>query len=223
MILDHQYTLGSWNENTGQIRLPGYSYFTCPSGPPSNSPTFPWTAGWVHRFARNYAPNEYLIPYGRWSNSPVNYANEATAEAAYENGTYIPFPGVQPQNLQRPGSLILFCDVGVNAGENESPHTMWGPMVDGPNGIVNLFVSDPIGEQANGALPVTTDPAKDNDTGAGAGWPVYYRHDGLCNAVMADGHVQAFRNGEIQRRNFVSNGQTKQFGGPPGFIEASYP
>jgi hypothetical protein len=40
---------------------------------------------------------------------------------------------------------------------------------------------------------------------------------------MADGHVQSFKNGEMKRRNFVSRGKTKRWGGAVGFVDATYP
>jgi len=215
-----EYGQGTKNPTTGQIYAPGYSWFTCPSGPPSKQvATYQGNTG-VHVYSHNYACNEYLMPYGQWANSPVNYASEAAAVTAYQTGAYIPFPPVKPAELERPGSLILISDSGAGA-DGEASDTLFGPMYDATQGMVNGFVSDPSLESTKGATALVTN--SDNDVGGALGWPVYSRHQGKCNALMADGHVQAFGNGEIQRRNFVSRGKTKRWGGAVGFVDAYYP
>lgn len=228
---------GTKNPTTGQVYAPGYSWFTCPEGPASRQPsTYKGQPG-VHVYSHNYACNEYLMPYGRWANSPVAYADENAAAAAWAAGTYVPFPPVKLSELERPGSLILVCDSGVDAIDREASDTLYGPMYNYyqpgspanetgviPGGIVDDFVSNPALEQTRGETVVMTSPANDNDEGTGVGWPVYYRHQGRCNTLMADGHVESFANGQMKRKNFVHKGRTKDWTiGTVGFIEAFYP
>lgn len=231
---------GTKNPVTGQIYSPGYPWFTCPEGPASRAPSIYQGQNGIHVYSHNYACNEYLMPYGRWANSPVNYTDETEAENAYIAGTYVPFPPVKLSEIDRPGSLILFCDTGVDAVTAEASDTIYAPMYntvpqpgspanpDGSivlaGGIVDGFVSNAALEQTLGSTPVPTATGSDNDDGGGFGWPVYYRHQGRCNALMADGHVHSFANGEMQRRNFVSHGRTKDWSaGTVGFIDAYYP
>ena len=151
-------------------------------------------------------------------------------------GDYLPFPGVRLAELERPGSLILICDSGVDVVYGEASDTLFGPMYftvqpgspSNPSGvilggIVDGFVTSPVFERTQGEQPVTTASHADTDSGDGYGWPLYSRHQGRCNALMADGHVQSFKNGEMKRRNFVSKGKTKRWGGAVGYVEAYYP
>jgi len=193
---------GTKNATTGQIYFPGWSYFTCPSGPASKQGCSYMGNGGIHVWAHHYSANEYLLP-SNW------------------NGNYVggmPIPQVKPGLLERPGSLILVADGGVD-GLNEAYDTFGNAI----NDIINDFVTDPNNAPTRGSMAVTTPAANDNDSGTGAGWPIYSRHGGRCNALMADGHVQAFKNGEIQRRNFVSKGITKRWGGPADYVRATYP
>jgi len=201
--LAHEVGQGSKNKNTGQVTWPGWSYFTCPEAPASRAMVPPWDGNWVHVYGHNYSCNEYLMP-SNWSGNWVGG---------------MPIPKVKPQNLERPGSLILLCDSGVTAAEYESYDTLPNTL----DGIINDFVSDPAGAPSRGSTPVITPTVCDNDLGPGAGWPVYRRHNGFCNALMADGHVERFRNGEMQRRNFVSHGKTKRWGGAVDYVQANYP
>ena len=43
------------------------------------------------------------------------------------------------------------------------------------------------------------------------------------DALMADGHVETFKNGDMQRRNFVSSGITKRWAGPADYVRATFP
>jgi prepilin-type processing-associated H-X9-DG protein len=213
---------GVKNPATGQIYTPGYSWFTCPSGPRSSQiASYQGNVG-VHINAHNYACNEYLFPFAQWVNSPVNYASEAAAVTAYENGNYVPFPPVKLSELERPGSLVMICDSGVN-NVGEASDTLFGPMNGdgGTPGIVPGFVADAALESTQGGTPLVTQ--NDDDLGGALGWPVYSRHEGRCNALMADGHVQQFANGQMQKRNMVSRGKTKRWGGAVGFVDAYYP
>jgi prepilin-type N-terminal cleavage/methylation domain-containing protein/prepilin-type processing-associated H-X9-DG protein len=234
--LAHEVGQGTRNSTTGVVYSPGYSYFTCPVGPPSKHPSWYKGNAGTHVYSHNYACNEYLMPYGRWSNSLIEYADETAAETAYVNGDYRPFPPVDPGTVQRPGSLILICDSGVDAVNAEASDTLFGPLYltyqpgspenEGgviAGGIVGGFRTDPAAESANANQAVITPPTCDNDLGAGLGWPVYYRHHGRCNALMADGHVENFFNGQMSRRNFVSQGRTKNWDVPGQLIEANYP
>jgi prepilin-type N-terminal cleavage/methylation domain-containing protein/prepilin-type processing-associated H-X9-DG protein len=169
----HEVGQGTKNKNDGTIIFPGYPYFTCPETPPSRALTPPWDGTTVHVYAHSYSCNEYLMP----SNHSGNYVN----------GRLI--PKVKPENLERPGSLILICDSGISSGDAEASDTLWGPLTDGGNSIVWKFITDPSGESANGYQPLPTPAVKDNDLGGGLGWPVYSRHRGTCHALMADGHV----------------------------------
>lgn len=201
--LAHEVGQGSINKNTGQITWPGWGYFTCPEGPPSKAMVPPWDGNWIHVYSHNYSSNEYLMP----SNFGANWVGG------------MPIPKVKPETLERPGSLILVCDAGVTATENEAYDTL--PNTLDP--IINDFVANPTGASSRGDLAVNTPAVCDNDYGVGAGWPVYVRHNGFCNALMADGHVQQFQNGDMKRRNFVSHGRTKRWGGVIDYVEAYYP
>ncbi|MBV9462702.1 MAG: DUF1559 domain-containing protein [Verrucomicrobiae bacterium] len=57
---------------------------------------------------------------------------------------------------------------------------------------------------ANGGIPVPTPADQDTDDATQV-YPIYSRHGGVCPAAMLDGHVQMFKNGEMQRRNFAAN------------------
>jgi prepilin-type processing-associated H-X9-DG protein len=205
--LAHEVGQGSKNKNTGQITWQGWSYFTCPEAPPSKALVPPWDGNWVHVYGHSYSCNEYLMP----SNHSGNYVNNRL------------IPKVKLENLERPGSLILICDSGASSSEQEASDTLFGPLSDGPNSIVWKFITDGSAESANGYQPLPTPALKDNDTGGGFGWPVYARHRGICHALMADGHVETFKNGQIKRRNFVSKGKTKNWFDPNYYVEAYYP
>ena len=234
--LGNEVGQGVKNPVTGQVYTPGFSYFTCPSASSSRQPASYKGQNGVHIYSHSYSCNEYVFPYGRWSNSPLNYPSEASAETAYMLGDYLPFPAVRPAELERPGSLIVVCDSGVDVVYGEASDTMFGPMYfttqpgspDNPSGIilggiVDGFVTSPDVESTQGGQPVTTSSIADNDEGGGYGWPVYSRHMGHCNALMGDGHVESFKNGEMKRRNFVSRGRTKRWGGAVGYVDAYYP
>jgi prepilin-type processing-associated H-X9-DG protein len=216
--LDHQVSQGQ-KDGSGNVIWPGYDFFSCPAAP-QPPPT-------QHIHGHNYACNEYLMPNNNWRNwlpgSPT-YANGADTLA----GGSVIFPPVRPSELKRPGSLILICDSGASDAADGATGALLRESLDSlPNAIndiVNDFVNNPSDASTRGGLPVTTPATGDNDDGPGAGWPVYYRHNGKCVALMADGHVQLFANGEMQRQNFVSKARTKRWGGgPSGFVEAEYP
>lgn len=213
--LDHNVSQGQ-KDGGGNIIWPGYNFFTCPSANP------PLPGG--HIYAHNYSCNEYIMPSNNWRNWLPGGADGATTLA---NGS-VNFPPVSPGELERPGSLILICDSGASSAVDGATGALVRESLDtlpnASNDIVNDFVADPVVAATRGSMPVTTPPDSDNDNGLGAGWPVYFRHGGKCATLMADGHVQLFSNGEMQRRNFVSRGRTKRWGGgTPAFVEAYYP
>lgn len=189
---------GAWvDHDYSQSR---WDFFTCPAGPMP-------PAGLSWKYPHNYGCNEWVIP--------VNYKDY------YVGGR--PIPAVKPQRLLRPSTLILVLDTGVMGPYNgDGPDTSWQFKV-----VTELaFVADPVGEKANGNVPCITPAANDTDTplGVGEGWPVYYRHQGRCNALMADGHVQSFYNGEIKRRNWVPpEAIYKDWGGSSIYITVGYP
>lgn len=200
-------TSGSWVDHDYSQNK--YNYFTCPSGlPPYPAASF--------KYPHNYSCNEFLMPVNQRS-----YFLDWTGA-----GTPIrPIPQVKPATLKRPGSLILVCDSGVmeytsNKGDGSDTCYQFTVVVQ------NAFVASPTGEIANGYTACTTPAANDGDftTGAGAGYPIYTRHKGRCNALMADGHVQAFANGEIKRRNWAGpNSWCKDWGGSNRLLKFGYP
>jgi prepilin-type processing-associated H-X9-DG protein/prepilin-type N-terminal cleavage/methylation domain-containing protein len=212
--LDHEVSQGR-KDAGGNVIWPGYNFFTCPAAP-QPAPT-------QHIYGHDYSANEYLMPSNNWRNWIPGGADSA---ATLTDGSVI-FPPAKPGEIERPGSLILICDAGessaidaaTGAVVREALDTLPGAIDD----IINDFVNNPADASSRGALPVPTSAANDTDEGAGAGWPVYYRHNGRCNALMADGHVESFSNGDLQRRNFVARGKTKRWGGGSGFVEAYYP
>lgn len=216
--LDHQVSQGQ-KDGGGAVVWPGYNFFTCPSAP-QPPPT-------QHIYGHNYSCNEYLMPSNNWRNwlpgSPM-FADGASTLA----GGSVNFPPVRLSELKRPGSLILICDSGGSPATDGATGALLRESLDTlPNAIdpiVNDFVNNPSDAGTRGGMAVTTPAASDTDDGAGAGWPVYYRHKGRCVALMADGHIQLFANGEMQRRNFVSKNKSKRWGGgPSAFVDAEYP
>jgi prepilin-type N-terminal cleavage/methylation domain-containing protein/prepilin-type processing-associated H-X9-DG protein len=178
-----------------------YNYFTCPAGPAAS-------AGAAFKYPHNYGCNEWLMP--------VNHMD-------YFVGG-MPIPPVKPARVLRPGSIILVHDVGVMAAwaNGDGPDTSWQFKVI----TETAFIADPTGERGNGQVQCITPTGNDTDTplGVGEGWPVYYRHNGRCNAAMADGHVESFPNGGIRRRNWVPpKAIYKDWGGGNKYIEVGYP
>jgi prepilin-type processing-associated H-X9-DG protein len=174
-----EVTSGAWVDRPySQNR---WNYYTCPAAPPAS-------AGSGIKYPHNYGCNEWVIP--------VNYKDYSVGGR--------PIPPVRPARLLRPSTLILIADTGIfdpalSWGQGDSSDTCYQFKI-----VTELaFIADPVGERANGNLPTITPAANDNDNGTGIGWPVYYRHQGRCNALMADGHVQSFYNGEMKRRNWV--------------------
>jgi prepilin-type processing-associated H-X9-DG protein/prepilin-type N-terminal cleavage/methylation domain-containing protein len=195
-----EVTTGAWvDHDYSQNR---WNFFTCPSGPVAS-------AGATFKYPHNYSCNEWLMP--------VNYKD-------YYVGS-MPIRPTKPAALLRPGSLILILDSGIMDptlawGKGDAPDTSWYFKV----AIENDFVIDgPAVASTRGYWAATTPAGNDNDSGPGDGYPVYYRHAGWCNAVMADGHVQTFKNGDIQRRNWVSKGVCKQWIASPSYVEVYYP
>ncbi|MBV9463590.1 MAG: hypothetical protein JO317_05120, partial [Verrucomicrobiae bacterium] len=71
--------------------------------------------------------------------------------------------------------------------------------------ITGDFASAPATATSRGGTIVST--ASDIEGAVAApsadGLPIYSRHMGNCLAVMADGHVQIFKSGQIRRDNFA--------------------
>lgn len=135
------------------------------------------------------APKPTGTPYGK------NYGGNMTI---FMNHPSFAKPAPLDASImdQRPSSIILACDSGGGSG--------WSVGINGPYITILNFEADPIG---NAQQPVVTSPADDSETAA-LSWPIYSRHNGVCPAVMLDGHVRLFKNGEIQRRNFAGTWQT---------------
>ena len=195
-----EVSTGAWvDHDYSQNR---WNFFTCPSGPAAS-------AGATFKYPHNYGCNEWLMPVNN--------------NAYYVGG--MPIRPTKPTSLLRPGSLVLIMDAGIMDpalawGKGDGPDTAWYFKV----AIENDFVTDGAAVASTRGYWATPTPAgNDNDSGPGDGYPVYYRHGGWCNALMADGHVQAFRNGEMQRRNWVSKGVCKQWIASPSYIEVYYP
>jgi hypothetical protein len=119
----------------------------------------------------------------------------------------------------RPASIILAMDVGVSPTSGSS--YPWAPQL-ATQPIIADFKADPTGAPGRANDPVITPAGNDNDSGTGLGYPIYSRHFGNCPAVMADGHVQLFKNGEIQRRNFAARARAWHWGSG-SWVDINYP
>ncbi|MBV9463182.1 MAG: DUF1559 domain-containing protein [Verrucomicrobiae bacterium] len=190
-----------------------FAYFTCPEAPVCTMPGAP-------KYAHNYSCNELMMP-----NNSHDCTFDTDGNGLIQYGPDKPLPAIMPQNVERPGSVILVCDAGIfdqnlSYARGDAPDTLYGP-----NSIIaGDFAASGDAASDRGNLTIVT--PNDNDLGPGAGWPVYSRHGGTCYAVMADGHVQGFRNGEMKRSNFASRAKTIRWGiggTPIGVIDIYYP
>lgn len=133
-----------------------------------------------------------------------------------------PMPPQNPWDVidSRPGDIILAADSASNStGDNHSSMDLG--LMTGP--IANDFSSDPTGAPTRGATPATTAAIYNAEPIAGgSASPIYTRHNGVCPAVMADGHVQVFKNGEMQRRNFAARARAYSWGGG-AWVDVNYP
>jgi prepilin-type processing-associated H-X9-DG protein/prepilin-type N-terminal cleavage/methylation domain-containing protein len=218
-----------WNDN-GQLVNRAYSqnkwpYFQCPSMPAAGATASGEGYSTNVKYLHSYSANPLILP--------TNWDGD------WLFGGTIQIPAIPYGRLERPGSLILVAE-----GARFDPRA-WAP--DDRGDAANDFfmaVNDikvDFDQVHDGLLPlstaqsrsewaVTTPAVVDADFvpapwggSQNAGWPVYYRHGGLCNALMADGHVQTFRNGEIMRRNFLSRSHWKHGFFNNQLVEAHYP
>ncbi|MBV9462701.1 MAG: DUF1559 domain-containing protein [Verrucomicrobiae bacterium] len=108
--------------------------------------------------------------------------------------------------------VVLAAESGVNTFTDNNASADLSNVGDM---IYQDFLNDPAGAPTRGNLPVIT-PASD------WGWPSYAYHNGKAQAVFADGHVRAFTNGELLRRNFSARCRLSSIA-PPGVIVLYYP
>jgi prepilin-type processing-associated H-X9-DG protein len=189
-----------------------YNYFMCPAGRPAVqgfSASFKYT--------HNYACNEFLMTV----NYHKRYMDTDGAPGIQYGSDYLP-PSGTPGKLSRASSTILIADCGIQPvlkdfDGNGQPDAL-GDAPDTFGGVAGTIVADfyfnPTTASSRGNWPIVTlidyEPEYGVDPGLYApsdAWPVYWRHRGKCNALMADGHVQQFANGEMKRRNFVERGR----------------
>ncbi|MCH7227132.1 hypothetical protein [Haloferula sp. A504] len=169
--------------------------------PPGFDKNFPATSG----FATNRWPEilmedsgakppreEYLSPTKRsvfqpeltWQ--PLNYA--ANVAVCYRTGGR----RVRPANIRRAGEVVLLGDVTTKAGAEFTPHK---------NGHANFT---PTSATLAADTPAAGRQTATFHTGAEAGQPEY-RNRGKAHMVFVDGHIQAFKKGELKAKHFSIN------------------
>ena len=166
-----------------------YPFFDCPAA---------GTRPRLTKYGVHYACNDLLYVDQMYSSPPALGAYHAPSQ--YMEG--------------RPADLILVCDAAIYTFNNweSCSETISGATYP----ICIDFATAAATAPTRGTNSCLTPGGFDNDYSPGSGgYPVYSRHDGVCYAVMADGHVRGFKNGEMQRRNFASKARAYEtFLGP---------
>lgn len=122
-----------------------------------------------------------LEPGMTWQ--PINYA--ANIAVCYRTGG----KPVRPANIQRPNEIVLIGDVNTNSNAESTPHK---------NGFANFT---PTSATLTAATPAAGQQPATFWTGAGTGQPDY-RNNGRAHMVFVDGHLEAFRQGELKAKHF---------------------
>ena len=122
-----------------------------------------------------------LEPGMTWQ--PINYATNVAV--CYRTGGQ----RVRPANIQRPGETVLLGDVTTQAGAESTPHK---------GGLASF---SPKGATLAADTPAAGQQTASFWTGAATGQPEY-RNNGKAHMVFVDGHVQAFKEGELKAKHF---------------------
>jgi prepilin-type processing-associated H-X9-DG protein len=105
----------------------------------------------------------------------------------------------------RSSSVILVADVACWGAGSASSGVTDGELFD--LAIDSDWENSPATASTRGNNTVVTGVLENTDAAMIGYQLIYKRHNNRCHAVMADGHVQAFTNGEVRRRNFASKGK----------------
>lgn len=122
-----------------------------------------------------------LQPGMTWQ--PINYA--ANVAVCYRTGG----KPVRPANIQRVGETVLLGDVTTKTGAESTPHK---------NGHATFT---PTSATLTADTPDAGQQTATFHTGAEAGQPDY-RNSGKAHMVFVDGHIQAFKEGELKAKHF---------------------
>ena len=114
---------------------------------------------------------------------PLNYA--ANVAVCYRTGGQ----RVRPANIQRPHETVLIGDVTTKAGEESTTYK---------NGNATFT---PKGATLTADTPAAGQQEATFWTGAGTGQPEY-RNSGRAHMIFVDGHIEAFRQGELKAKHF---------------------